>query len=81
MRLRHADRAGVEAQAGVAFDLFFGFGRVVHAVGAVDFAAMVFDLALDAFSSGYRNWNLLGFSAALTTASASFFAPLPPSAQ
>ncbi len=61
----------------------FGFGSVVHAIGAVDLAGDGLDLGLDRFLNrvSQRNLNLLGLSQALITASASAIAPLPPSIQ
>ena len=47
MGFRHAEGEMVESQTRVQCDFLFGFGRIVYAVCAVDFAANQFDFFLD----------------------------------
>ncbi len=47
MSLCHADRKFIKAEAGIACDLFFGFGGIIHAVGTINGSCDLLDLFLD----------------------------------
>ena len=62
VRLGHAERQLVETQLGVQLDLLFGFGGIVHTVGAVDLLADRLDLFLDREFQRIEEFEVAGLS-------------------